>query len=52
MYYGSKHVKVTQGFEKKKNFIIDLWQHYEYALGSEYARVLNRLEFIILGLNI
>ena len=51
MYWGSKHVKVTQGFEKKK-FIIDLWQHYEYAYGSEYARVLNMLVFIILGLNI
>ena len=26
-----------------KYFIIDVWQYYEYALNSEYARVLNML---------
>ena len=27
----------------KKYFMIDVWQYYEYALGSEYARFLNML---------
>ena len=26
-----------------KYFMMDVWQYYEYALDSEYARVLNML---------